>query len=453
MASDDDDDEGFVITRCHEVKTIFTEWQAGYERKMQRRAAEERNRQRQLQLQQQEEDEEGTRFLANESSSPILDFLIASPPPTMATMATMTLPAPCQVEAPLRIPATTTATSFSSSSNSNSCRRHRSISPPRSRTGSRDRAGSGNTSLSSSSTHRSSSPHASPPRHLSRINALFTDQSMISTRLYAMFAEDSGPVVTLVDRNLHRNYVDSIVPHKALEWKPSGKITSNEEHLQPLIAALDLETQRSERERRKRKRQVLIDAASSVSKVKYRQRDHRDAETDIAYDMVLSTPTTSTTSSDVEITTCLRQGGRNYPLEIFRTSEQDKGWGLASTTAIPSGSLVLIFTGEIISEKEAARRECARKGRYILRVKGFQLAYDAWRYGGPARFINSDDEPNLRLQVFLFDGRDASITPLSNDDSVPLAQQAHLLPIVAFFARKNVSPFQELTYDYEKPYI
>lgn len=274
-------------------------------------------------------------------------------------------------------------------------------------------------------------------------------------------------MVTIVDRNPHMNYSDSIRPHRALEWYPSGRIrlhpderkcSSVRVRMNVHMQELDRHIEESERQRRRRKRgEAVTRNEPSSSSTQSPPHAYTPPNTD-------ATPTSTTDvdgSDDLtnQIISCLRKGGRNYPLDIFRTSEEKKGWGLCSPSAIPVNSLVIIFTGEIITSQEATRREKARKGAYMFDVKGFNLVYDAWKRGGPARFLNHDDESNLRLQVLLFDGRAStpSTRPFAHSrhqHNQPVSEEDKaLLPLIVFYARRNIPPFEELTFHYDKPYI
>ncbi|PWN21238.1 SET domain-containing protein [Microstroma glucosiphilum] len=207
----------------------------------------------------------------------------------------------------------------------------------------------------------------------------------------------------------------------------------------------------------------------------------------------------ASSSSRAEAEACLdNKGGRNFPLHIFHTSST-KGWGLRSPILIPRGSLVLLFTGEVIPSTLAKEREERGMHTYLFDLPGGLWVVDAWRKGGPARFLNHSCDPNLACRVVDVAERFCSVyeddeataermgtspavitnggsappstvntTTLPRDQSIarnisncgigsptptlsrPSGNEdpSTLQPVIAFFALRPIPAYEELTFDY-----
>lgn len=146
------------------------------------------------------------------------------------------------------------------------------------------------------------------------------------------------------------------------------------------------------------------------------------------------------------------QLGMKISLEVFRTSKT--GWGVRSLRSIASGSFICEYVGELLHSKEANQRTndeymfdigcnydiwkgeastipCLNSsGPRSLTMKDEDFTIDAAEYGNIGRFINHSCSPNLYTQNVLWDHDDKRV------------------PHIMFFAAENISPLQELTYDY-----
>ncbi|KMT15079.1 hypothetical protein BVRB_3g062010 [Beta vulgaris subsp. vulgaris] len=148
------------------------------------------------------------------------------------------------------------------------------------------------------------------------------------------------------------------------------------------------------------------------------------------------------------------QLGIKLPLEVFKTDS--RGWGVRCLSAIPSGSFICEYIGELLDDKEAEQRtgndeylfdigqnyndtslwdglsallpEMTSATDDVIENIGFTI--DAVRYGNIGRFINHSCSPNLYAQNVLYDHEDKRI------------------PHIMFFAAENIPPLQELTYHY-----
>ncbi|XP_074269248.1 histone-lysine N-methyltransferase, H3 lysine-9 specific SUVH6-like [Silene latifolia] len=148
------------------------------------------------------------------------------------------------------------------------------------------------------------------------------------------------------------------------------------------------------------------------------------------------------------------QHGIKLPLEIFKTGK--RGWGVRSISAIPSGSFICEYIGELLDDKEAEER--AGSDEYLFDigqnyndsslsdgvsalmpetpsvasdvVENVGFTIDAARFGNIGRFINHSCSPNLYAQNVLYDYEDKRI------------------PHIMMFAAENIPPLQELTYHY-----
>ncbi|CAN6240525.1 unnamed protein product [Urochloa humidicola] len=146
------------------------------------------------------------------------------------------------------------------------------------------------------------------------------------------------------------------------------------------------------------------------------------------------------------------QHGIKIPLEIFKTGKT--GWGVRSLSSISSGSFICEYTGELLEDEEAEKRqndeylfdigsnyhdaELWEGLKSVVGVKsstsssetmeGFTI--DAAECGNVGRFINHSCSPNLYAQNVLWDHDDLR------------------MPHVMLFALENIPPLQELTYHY-----
>ncbi|KAL9669413.1 hypothetical protein QQ045_006960 [Rhodiola kirilowii] len=150
------------------------------------------------------------------------------------------------------------------------------------------------------------------------------------------------------------------------------------------------------------------------------------------------------------------QRGMEYRLEVFRTPK--KGWAVRSWDFIPSGAPVCEYIGVLMKTDEA---DYDHDNNYIFdidclqTIKGLdgrekryrnvanieldksgddksdvEYCIDAGSSGNVARFINHSCEPNLFVQCVL-----------SSHHDFKLAR-------IVLFAADNITPLQELTYDY-----
>ncbi|XP_057520612.1 uncharacterized protein LOC130800904 [Amaranthus tricolor] len=148
------------------------------------------------------------------------------------------------------------------------------------------------------------------------------------------------------------------------------------------------------------------------------------------------------------------QLGIKLPLEIFKTDS--RGWGVRCLSAIPSGSFICEYIGELLDDKEAEQR--TGNDEYLFDigqnyddsslweglstllpdvqsntddvVENIGFTIDAVNFGNIGRFINHSCTPNLYAQNVLYDHEDKRI------------------PHIMFFAAENIPPLQELTYHY-----
>lgn len=107
-----------------------------------------------------------------------------------------------------------------------------------------------------------------------------------------------------------------------------------------------------------------------------------------------------------------------------------KQWGLVAAQAISAGSFVMEYIGEVIPAAEAAERSAAynaeeEKHTYFMHLSQHEVI-DAKFKGNRARFINHSCQPNCETQKWIVDGE----------------------VCVCIFALRNISPGEELTYDY-----
>jgi len=131
------------------------------------------------------------------------------------------------------------------------------------------------------------------------------------------------------------------------------------------------------------------------------------------------------------------QRGRTVRLEIFQTA--NRGMGLSSLDDIQAGQFIDCYLGEVITKKEADRRESAfnadNMASYLFSLDFFAdddsiYVVDGRKYGSVTRFMNHSCNPNCKL--FSVSQHDAEQRVFD----------------MAFFATKNIPAGTELTFDY-----
>lgn len=123
----------------------------------------------------------------------------------------------------------------------------------------------------------------------------------------------------------------------------------------------------------------------------------------------------------------IRKGQWFKHLEVFDTSKY--GQGVRTTAAIPRGTFLCEYVGEIITEEKFFDRmsNIYSKDEHHYTMKLTQnLVIDAYRMGSIARFANHSCAPNCEFQKWTVDG----------------------LPRMCMFSLRTIRPGEELTYDY-----
>lgn len=107
-----------------------------------------------------------------------------------------------------------------------------------------------------------------------------------------------------------------------------------------------------------------------------------------------------------------------------------RGWGLRTDQALAAGDFIMEYVGEIINEKECARRlsqlEQENSRNFYFITLGKNRVIDAGRRGNLSRFINHSCEPNCESQKWTVNGHTR----------------------IGIFAIKDIAPGTELTFNY-----
>ncbi|KAI9143069.1 hypothetical protein BKA69DRAFT_1064188 [Paraphysoderma sedebokerense] len=137
------------------------------------------------------------------------------------------------------------------------------------------------------------------------------------------------------------------------------------------------------------------------------------------------------------------QRGRQFELQVFKCFGK-KGWGVKTLEFIPARSFVCEYVGEVISHDECEKRGYEGHGTYAfamdiargdenLAENNIVYTIDAARKGNVARFINHSCDPNLSQYAVFIESNDV---------------QFHR---VGFFAKRDIHPGEELSFDYSGP--
>jgi ankyrin repeat protein len=154
-------------------------------------------------------------------------------------------------------------------------------------------------------------------------------------------------------------------------------------------------------------------------------------------DFVIMECTETCSCSIYECPNRVVQRGIVHRLAIFKTGY--RGWACKTLEKIKKGTFVLEYVGEIITEVEAEQRSTsnAHRSSYIWsltpqenEISETNYAVDADRLGSVARFLNHSCDPNLVAREAFVQHRNMKF------------------PRIAFFARRDIQPQEELTFDY-----
>ncbi|KAM6184465.1 LOW QUALITY PROTEIN: histone-lysine N-methyltransferase EHMT2-like [Sarcoramphus papa] len=121
------------------------------------------------------------------------------------------------------------------------------------------------------------------------------------------------------------------------------------------------------------------------------------------------------------------QSGIKVRLQLYRTAKM--GWGVRALQAIPPGTFICEYVGELISDAEADVREDDSYLFDLDNKDGEVYCIDARYYGNVSRFINHLCDPNIiPVRVFML-------------------HQDLRFPRIAFFSSRAI-PGEELGFDY-----
>jgi len=127
--------------------------------------------------------------------------------------------------------------------------------------------------------------------------------------------------------------------------------------------------------------------------------------------------------------------GFSEHLRVFLTHDQ-KGWGVKTAVAIPQGSFVIKYVGQVIPFEVAKQRRSLQESKgkmtFLIVVREIgkvttRTCIDARHQGNISRFINHSCDPNLEAHCVR---RDSPI------------------PEIAFFALRDILPGEELCFCY-----
>ncbi|XGW10251.1 hypothetical protein V3C99_012048, partial [Haemonchus contortus] len=125
------------------------------------------------------------------------------------------------------------------------------------------------------------------------------------------------------------------------------------------------------------------------------------------------------------------QKGATVPIEVFRTCD-GRGWAVRALRNIRRGTFIGEYTGELLSDDEAARPERSDTYFFETRVGEELHIVDGRLYGNFTRFINHSCRPNARVSVVVWEA------------------QPDQLSHICIFASENILKGAEITISYGK---
>ncbi|KAF9497465.1 SET domain-containing protein [Pleurotus eryngii] len=135
------------------------------------------------------------------------------------------------------------------------------------------------------------------------------------------------------------------------------------------------------------------------------------------------------------------QRPRKFVIEVFKTSLA--GWGVRSQSNIKRGQVVGVYSGQLITRKQAEEMPLKHRG-YCFDLDGYedpdgnasdsdrQFTVDSRQHGNWTRFINHSCSPNMVVYSVVYD----TIPEFGN-------------PYLAFAALRDIPNLTELTFDYD----
>ncbi|CAM8963626.1 unnamed protein product [Rhodiola kirilowii] len=157
--------------------------------------------------------------------------------------------------------------------------------------------------------------------------------------------------------------------------------------------------------------------------------------------------------------TRVSQTGLKVRLEVFKTT--DRGWGLRSWDPIRAGTFICEYAGEVIPNSEDRQtREDGENDEYVFDTTRLFDNSLKWNYDprllsedSPRELVDDDEVPDLlRISAKNY----GNVSRFMNHSCWPnvfwqpimYANNGESTLHIAFFARKNIPPLTELTYDY-----
>ena len=116
---------------------------------------------------------------------------------------------------------------------------------------------------------------------------------------------------------------------------------------------------------------------------------------------------------------------------IYFEKSAIQGWGLFALEHISADSFICEYTGDLVRSRVADKREKVYEKQglphmYLFRIDK-EYVVDATVKGGKARFLNHSCNPNCRSKIIQISGHQT----------------------ISFYAKKNIKPHDEITFDYE----